>query len=163
MNNIKIFYLGWVILVTIYLIIRYYYLKSVKLTKEQFILKLNSLGYTTSDTLIDEVSLKVKNINNELLKKYNEGYNNANCTYCNFQIKRRSSCLYNCKNNSGYSYKQSYYNSLSENDKLLIKYYNLYTININTKLLTEAFIGYGIPVAIGITTIIFISDSRYVW
>lgn len=154
-------YIGWCILVIIYLIIRYKYFKSTKLSKDQYIIKLNELGYTDSNSLINEIELNVRKIKDELSKKYTEGYNQANCSYCNLQINSRSSCIYNCKENAGQIFKQNSYNLLSDNDKKKIKYYDLYSMDYTSKIIKEGFLGFiGIPMISSIFILILIADSK---
>jgi hypothetical protein len=147
-NPITSIWLGWSIAVLIICFIIYHYDNKKKLTKEQYLLKLKEIGYdiSNSEQAIKNAEIRYRDLQKQLKSAYDKGYieaSNQPCpTLCGFRTRRN---YYNCckreYERSGNNSKEIFKQNLTENDKLLLKYYEYYTQSNNLKFLLNLFVG----------------------
>lgn len=145
----------WLVIVVVVTAYRYSYYTSLQLDKSQYLAKLKELGYDISnaDSAIANAKTKATELNKELSAAFLKGYN-ACGTACAFSRNRNTCCT-----TQAHSSRSARLSQMPKTDQDLISYYNRYTTNYESKVITE-----GIAAAIGIPIIllcIVITGGRY--
>jgi hypothetical protein len=147
--------LVWLVIVAVVSGFRYSYYIDMQLDKAQYLQKLKEMGYDISDTdsAIANAKTKATKLNEDLAAAYKTGYKSCGPT-CAYSRNRDTCCMRHAD-----SSRSARLSQMSKPDQDLIDYYDRYTTNYRSKIISE-----GIVAAIAIPLVLFclfVTGGRY--